>query len=212
MPMPKPVAFSSRPSAFEYSALPSASIRTLSPTFDALPQAFITNTSLTAMQAMVSMPLALSASACCRNPGRCFASQVGVNAPGTEKSTTFLPLKSCSVLIFCGPSLVMCVSTPAGILSPTLMVMSGPSRRKSGSGGHRAARESRRGAQPGVEREQQRLGRGPVDTGVGHRYAVFELHAIGRDRLSAPAEIAFEHQADDRTIALEELVADVLRD
>jgi hypothetical protein len=64
MPIPNPVALSSRPSALEYSALPSASINTFSPTFDALPHAFITKTSLTAMQAMVSIPLALSASAC----------------------------------------------------------------------------------------------------------------------------------------------------
>ncbi len=27
-------------------------------------------------------------------PGRCLAEQVGVNAPGTENSTTFLPLNS----------------------------------------------------------------------------------------------------------------------
>ena len=27
------------------------------------------------------------------NPGRCLASQVGVNAPGSENSTTFFPLK-----------------------------------------------------------------------------------------------------------------------
>src|ERR1700743_681371 len=56
-------------------------------------------------------------------PGRCFASQVGVNAPGTENSTTVLPLKRSSVVSFCGPSAVIRVNDPSGILSPALMVI-----------------------------------------------------------------------------------------
>src|ERR1700729_825167 len=123
VPMPKPAAFNSSPSALAYSPLPSASIRILSPTLLDLPQAFITNTSLTAVHAMVSTPFALILSASSTKPGRCFASQVGVKAPGTEKNTTVLPLKSSSVVIFCGPSLVMRVNLPSGILSPALMVM-----------------------------------------------------------------------------------------
>ena len=117
--MPKPVASSSRPSAFVQSPLPSASIRTLSPAPLALPQASMTNTSLTARQATVSMPLARKSAACVTKPGRCRAWQVGVKAPGTEKSTTFLPLKSSAVVTGFGPSLDMCVNVPAGSTSPT---------------------------------------------------------------------------------------------
>src|SRR5450631_915808 len=123
MPMPNPVAFNSSPSALAYSALPSANIRILSPTPPDFPQAFITNTSLTAVQAMVSTPFALILSASSTNPGKCLASQVGVNAPATENSTTVLPVKSWSVVIFCGPSPVIRVNVPSGILSPALMVM-----------------------------------------------------------------------------------------
>ena len=83
----------------------------------------MTNTSLTAMQAMVSTPLALMSAAFSTKPGRCLASQVGVNAPGTENSTTFLPLKSSSVVRSCGPSLVITLNVPAGILSPALIAI-----------------------------------------------------------------------------------------
>ena len=58
------------------------------------------------------------------NPGRCFAEHVGVNAPGTENNTTFLPLKRSSVETGSGPFAPMRVNWPFGILSPTLMVMS----------------------------------------------------------------------------------------
>src|SRR5262245_45865412 len=123
MPMPKPVASSSRPSAFVYSALPSASMSTLPSVFCALPQAFMTNASLTDRQAIAPAPFARISSARSTNPGRCLESHVGVNAPGTENSTTLRPLKYSSALIFCGPSFVASVSVPEGILSPTLMVM-----------------------------------------------------------------------------------------
>ena len=69
----------------------------------------------------MSTPRALSLSAFCTNPGRCFAEQVGVNAPGTEKSTTFFPLNSSSVGTGSGPLAPMRVNVPLGILSPTLM-------------------------------------------------------------------------------------------
>ena len=44
-------------------------------------------------------------------------------APGTENSTTVLPSNNSSVVSFCGPSLVMRVNLPSGILSPALMVI-----------------------------------------------------------------------------------------
>src|SRR5690606_7314318 len=75
---------------------------------------------------IVSTPLARISSARSTNPGRCFASHVGVKAPGTEKRTTFLPLTKSSALIFCGPSFVASVRVPDGILSPTLMGMLDP--------------------------------------------------------------------------------------
>src|SRR4030095_11724582 len=98
-------------------------ISTLSQTLECLPQAPMTNTSLTAMQAMVSTPLALSSAAFSTKPGRCLASQVGGNAPGTENNTTFFPLNSASVVRSCGPSLVIVLKVPAGILSPGLIAM-----------------------------------------------------------------------------------------
>src|SRR4029077_17441539 len=95
----------------------------LSPTPEDLPQAFITNTSLTAMQAMVSTPLARIWSASSTKPGWCFASHVGVKAPGTENSTTVLPLNSSSVERSLGPSLVIRLSVPAGMRSPALIAI-----------------------------------------------------------------------------------------
>ena len=64
---------------------------TLPSVFCALPQAFITNASFTDRQAIVATPLLLMSAAFSTKPGRCLASQVGVNAPGTENSTTFCP-------------------------------------------------------------------------------------------------------------------------
>src|SRR5262245_58894765 len=83
----------------------------------------MTNTSLTAMQAMVSTPFGLSCEAFSMKPGRCFASQVGVKAPGTENRTTVLPLKSWSEVRVSGPSLPITLREPAGSLSPTLIVI-----------------------------------------------------------------------------------------
>src|SRR3546814_19542024 len=58
-----------------------------------LPHAPMTKASLTAVQAISSMPFAFSSSALSTKPGRCLAEQVGVKAPGTEKSATLRPLK-----------------------------------------------------------------------------------------------------------------------
>src|SRR4029077_12160705 len=85
--------------------------------------ASITKPSLTAVTAMVSTPLALIASAFCRKPGRWFLWQVGVKAPGTANSTTFLPLKTSSVVFQPGPSAVITLNLPSGTRSPTLIMM-----------------------------------------------------------------------------------------
>src|SRR6185503_16527214 len=143
--MPKRDASSPSPMALVKSPLPSASIRTSSPTPWSSPQAFITKTSFTATQAMVSTPLAFSAAAFCVNPGRCLAEQVGVNAPGTANRATFLPVKSSSVLIGRGPSGPKVVKVALGTLSPTFraMVVSSLGRK-----GHRAGRAPRQGPKP----------------------------------------------------------------
>src|SRR3990170_1559390 len=114
------------PTALVKSPLPSASIVTLSPTFWFLPQASMTKASLTDRQAMVSTPLARILSACWTKLGRCFAEQVGVKAPGSANSTTFLPLNRSSVVIVCMPSALIVFSDADGILTPALMVMSAP--------------------------------------------------------------------------------------
>src|ERR1700694_378876 len=53
----------------------------------------MTKGSLTETQTMASMPCALNAGASSLNRGKCVDEQVGVNAPGSEKTTTFLPEK-----------------------------------------------------------------------------------------------------------------------
>ena len=64
----------------------------------------MTNTSLTPVTAIVSMPFALIAAAFFRKPGMWILWQVRVKAPGTANSTTFLPLKSSSVVLGLRPS------------------------------------------------------------------------------------------------------------
>src|SRR4051812_49839542 len=109
--------------ALAKAALPSArnSILPSAPVF--FFQASITKTSLTPVTAMVSMPLALIASALVRKPGRWFLWQVGVKAPGTANNTTFLPLKISSVVCGFGPSAVIVMNVALGKRSPTLMAM-----------------------------------------------------------------------------------------
>ena len=54
----------------------------------------------------------------------CRLLQVGVKAPGTANSTTFLPLKMSSVVFgLLGPSAVITRNVALGSLSPTLMGM-----------------------------------------------------------------------------------------
>src|SRR5260370_17696545 len=94
--------------------------------FWCVPQAPMTKASLTERQAMVSMPFFLRAASFWTNPGTCLAEQVGVKAPGTAKSTTFLPLKNSSVVTSLTPSGVISLNFADGTLSPTLMVMAFP--------------------------------------------------------------------------------------
>src|SRR3982750_1139008 len=110
------------PTALAQAALPSARNSIESAPADFF-QAFITNTSLTPVTAMVSTPLALIAAAFFTKPGRWLLLQVGVNAPGTANSTTFLPLNSSSVVFGFGPSAVITVKEPFGTRSPTLIAM-----------------------------------------------------------------------------------------
>ena len=87
-------------------------------------QASITKASLTPVTAMVSTPLALKAATLLRKLGMCRLLQVGVKAPGTANSTTFLPLKMSSVVFgLLGPSAVWARNVALGNLSPTLMGM-----------------------------------------------------------------------------------------
>src|SRR5258705_2938939 len=118
------------PTALAQAALPSArnSIASASAPADFF-QAFITNTSLTPVTAMVSMPLALIAAAFFTKPGRWLLLQVGVKAPGTANSTTFLPLNNSSVVFGFGPSPVITVKVPLGTRSPTLIAILVSSRR-----------------------------------------------------------------------------------
>src|SRR5208282_559903 len=90
------------------------------------PQAPMTKASLTESQATVSTPLALTAAFFSMKPGRCLAEQVGVKAPGSANSTTFLPLNISSVVMSLMPSAVMCLSLTEGILSPTLIAIRRP--------------------------------------------------------------------------------------
>src|SRR2546430_9348043 len=58
----------------------------------------MTNGSLTEMQTMESMPCALDGGVSSLNRGKCVDEHVGVNAPGSEKTTTFLPAKMSSLV------------------------------------------------------------------------------------------------------------------
>src|ERR1044072_2479615 len=109
----------SSPSALGKSPLPSASIVTLPATPLALPQAVITKASLAAVQAISSIPLARISSDFSTKPGRCLAEQVGVKAPGTEKSAMRRPLKYSSDSMASGPSSVALTSLVFGRRAPT---------------------------------------------------------------------------------------------
>ena len=103
--------------------LPLAGFVTLSFAPDCFAQAPMTKASLTAVQAISSTPFAFSSDALSTKPGRCFAEQVGVNAPGTEKSATLRPLKNSLPSTGSGPSAVARTNCASGTLSPTLIVI-----------------------------------------------------------------------------------------
>ena len=84
----------------------------------------MTNASLTDRQTMSSTPLPRIARDCSRNPGRCFIEHVGVNAPGTAKTTTRLPLKISPTVTSFGPASPISLSFKSmGSVSPTLIAM-----------------------------------------------------------------------------------------
>jgi len=56
-------------------------------------------------------------------PGKCLAEHVGVKAPGSAKTATFLPAKKSSVFTGCGVPPFISMSIAEGSLSPTLMAM-----------------------------------------------------------------------------------------
>src|SRR5512141_425385 len=110
--------------ALANSPLPSARKSILPSAPVAFFQASITNASLTPVTAMVLMPFALNAATLFRKLGMCRLLQVGVKAPGTANSATFLPLKMSSVVLgLLGPSAVITRNVALGSLSPTLMGM-----------------------------------------------------------------------------------------
>mmetsp|Transcript_39684 Transcript_39684/g.66603 ORF Transcript_39684/g.66603 Transcript_39684/m.66603 type:complete len:206 (+) Transcript_39684:442-1059(+) len=121
IPRPLSVRSSSTPRAFVKSALPSASIITLSSAPTDFPHASITKASFTATHPIISTPLALISAACSMKPGRCFKLQVGVKAPGTANSTTLFPAQtSATFKVAMFPSLSKYDRlTSSGILSPT---------------------------------------------------------------------------------------------
>ena len=75
----------------------------------------MTKASLTAMQAMVSTPVAFILSALTTYPGMWVMEQPGVKAPGTANRRTFLPAKISSVLMSLGPSAPMVFNVPAAL-------------------------------------------------------------------------------------------------
>src|SRR5262245_45631747 len=170
----------SRPIAFANSALPSASIITLSPAPLSLPHASITNASFTEMHAIRSTPFALMSLACAMKPGRCCIEQVGVNAPGTANSTVFLPANSSPVETSCIlPSTIVLIFT-SGTFWPTAIGMEGCPFFSNGErslGDLARAHERRDRLLEAVDREMEhrehardrrgRARRGPAAFGVG---------------------------------------------
>src|SRR4029077_17100590 len=127
VPSPMPLPSKSRPIALVNSPLPSERNSTLPLAPAAFDQASSTKGSFTATQATVCTPFFLKASALSRKPGRCLRWQVGVKAPGTANSTTFLPAKTSDVLNFSMPSDPSTRKVASGRRSPLpiLMVTSG---------------------------------------------------------------------------------------
>src|SRR5512145_3547539 len=119
VPSPMPLPSKSKPTALVNSPLPSERNSTLPLPPAAFDQASITKGSLTATQATVCTPFFLKASALSRKPGKCLRWQVGVKAPGTANSTTFLPANTSSVLRVSIPSAPSTRKVVLGRRSPT---------------------------------------------------------------------------------------------
>src|SRR3979490_3256443 len=64
----------------------------------------------------------------------------------------------------------------------------------------------------GVHAAQGAFGTGPVDAAIGDGNAILQFVQILRTRLVAPVQVTFDHQADDRLVALDDLVGDVFHD
>src|SRR6185437_13264252 len=123
MPRPPADASSTMSTPLANSALPSARKSILPSPPVASAHFFMTKASLTAVTATVSTPFFLKASMLLRKLGMCRLVQVGVKAPGTANSATFLPLNTSSVVFGLGPSDVITRKVALGSLSPTLMGM-----------------------------------------------------------------------------------------
>src|ERR1700679_2046821 len=123
MPSPAPDASSDKSNALANSALPSDKNSILEPAPVDFFQASNTHKSLTPVTGIVSTPLPLKASAFFKKPGRWLLLHVGVNAPGTAKSTTFLPLNISAVVFTAGPSGPITRNFASGRRSPTFTGM-----------------------------------------------------------------------------------------
>src|SRR5262245_3827896 len=95
---------------------------------------FITNASFTEMHTMRSTPLAKNAGASSLYRGTWVDEQVGVNAPGSENTTTVLPLKSSSVVsVFQSPDSVRVRKLAWGTFCPSRFLRTvGPSPKRNG--------------------------------------------------------------------------------
>jgi hypothetical protein len=78
---------------------------------------------LTEIHATRSTPFSFNVVELETNPGKCWLLQVGVNAPGTAKSTTFFPAHNSSIETGFGPSSVIVDKVIFGNLSPTFIVI-----------------------------------------------------------------------------------------
>src|SRR6476469_2805373 len=123
VPSPIPLPSKSKPMALVNSPSPSERNSTLPLPPAAFDQVSITKGSFTATQATVCTPFFLKASALSINPGRCLRWQVGVKAPGTANSTTFLSAKMSDVVNFSMPSDPSARKVASGRRSPIPIVM-----------------------------------------------------------------------------------------
>jgi hypothetical protein len=123
---PKPCSIKSKSTPIDLAIVadPSANIITFARLAPALsPHAFMTNASFTLTHITASAPFARISSAYLMYPGKCFVEHVGVNAPGTAKSTHVRPrVSSPSVCVCNAPSSSKYLSaTSVGSRSPCVI-------------------------------------------------------------------------------------------